>query len=179
VYPPVAIDLGEDTICATVTIPCSTAAASLVTWLGISGQVNVKCVRRAGARAGCAGRGRWLRGAAAPRVARHAALTRTRGLRSAGRGATPHSTNINGCQANAQVTIQTAFTADECADFVTQYNALDTATADPYVMPVLCATNDCNTVVSHYMASAAPSAGAAAGAVGATAAAAALAAALL
>jgi hypothetical protein len=44
VYPPVAIDLGEDTVCATITLPCTTAASTLVTYLGISGNIDISAL---------------------------------------------------------------------------------------------------------------------------------------
>lgn len=40
VYPPPSTPLGKDTICATVTLPCSTAASALASYLGVNGYVR-------------------------------------------------------------------------------------------------------------------------------------------
>jgi hypothetical protein len=82
--------------------------------------------------------------------------------------------DIDGCQANAQVTIHTAFTGAECASFAQQYDSL-AGGAVSYPTPLLCSSNNCNAIDAQVMIS---SAVRAAG-VGAMLAAAALAAAVL
>ena len=54
VFPPKVIDLGADTICATIVLPCSTAAANLTALLGITGDVQMDGVSRHARRGACA-----------------------------------------------------------------------------------------------------------------------------
>ena len=48
-YPPPSVPLGEDTICATIVLPCSVAAATVNAILGITGDIQKDNVTRYGA----------------------------------------------------------------------------------------------------------------------------------
>ena len=56
-YPPVSVALGTDTICATVIVPCTPAAARLTAFLGANGDIQNDgaggCAPRHAAPAGC------------------------------------------------------------------------------------------------------------------------------
>lgn len=84
-YPPPSVDLGADTICGTVTLPCNSATSSLTAWLGITGNVqsdnNATCAHAA-ARARLAGR---QRPHSAQRGQRYACISRTQTPARAGR----------------------------------------------------------------------------------------------
>jgi hypothetical protein len=132
-YPVPKVDLGKDTICVSIVVPCTTAAASLNAFLGITGNIQMDNVTRCGAAA---------RGLCAQGVPRE--LTRV----LLGAPAARRSNDIVGCQANAQVVMHTGFTEVECTNFATKYNALVAATPSAsYSAPLLCTSNNCNGLV--------------------------------
>ena len=137
-YPVPVTDLGSNTICATVVLPCSTAAAAVNAFLGVTGDIQIDGVSR--------------RACARPRCARCGTCAQLRSvvITSSDCGLDPPCSNdIVGCQANAQVVIHTGFTDTECANFATKYNALVAATPSVvYPTPLLCNTNACNGAVS-------------------------------
>ncbi len=138
VYPPEAIPMGADTICATFVLPCTTAATSMLAFLGASGNIQMDndatCV---------AARARW----GAPRGRR---VCCTRSLTRATRCPSPtHSNDVELCSPGTQVVFHTAFTAEECALAETDFDALLAAMPSvDHVHPVMCTASDCNSVGS-------------------------------
>lgn len=149
VYPVPSVDLGTDTICATVLMPCvaATAYANLTQWLGISGNVQYDNNPR---RVPCgpgptAGRG-GIRGAGAARGVFSAGQARPPRASSSFDAPRPLPSNdFAGCGTNTLVELATSFNQTECATFAALWLALPASTTGvPAVYT--CTTSNCNTL---------------------------------